>query len=148
MLIDSPYPINHSPLPNAVISHIVKESSAAHRGVISDLVKEFERNATLLSKYTPYDVDGGGGGMILKTAYLKGQKVFNSDALCGVKYDWLSNLEARSRAVEDWKALVRFDMRVLSVDCDHFEFFTPPYVSTPPFGTLLRSSNYSKTDAL
>ncbi|MCJ1393393.1 hypothetical protein MMC18_006267 [Xylographa bjoerkii] len=121
ILIDSPYPIDHEPLPNEVIANIVTPSSQTH--ALNDnaaLSEEFQINASLLGRYKPSKANG----LKLKTVMLRSQDVFDTESVCGVRYDWLSNQDARAAAIVAWEGLVGGHVEVLPIPGNHFEAFS------------------------
>lgn len=119
ILIDSPLPINHTPLPEAIITHLVKNT---------DLIDEFKQNASLLGKYNP--PTNTNIGTDFKVVILRSHDVIDTEKLCNVKYDWLSRQEARDEAVEGWMELLGVRARVLGIRGNHFEPFAQENVSS------------------
>lgn len=116
VLIDSPSPIDHQPLPAEVIRKISKGGGKA-------LEDEFVFNAGLLGKYKPRRFDRG-----LKTVMLKSKETFDSGGLCGVRYDWLERGERRVALVREWEGLVG-KVEVFEIPGNHFEAFDAENVS-------------------
>jgi thioesterase domain-containing protein len=133
ILIDSPYPVDHEPLPASIISKIIQPS---HQPLgpprkYAALEEEFSYNASLLGIYEPepfYSVSG----RRLKTVMLRSQDVFDSEALCGVRYDWLSRQDTRTAAISAWRELVGDHVHVMSIPGNHFEPFLERNVSSKP----------------
>lgn len=124
ILIDSPSPIDHEPLPAAVISSIIKPSGQAHsfssnRIALED---EFSSNAHLLGTYQPEPFSST-NGKGLKTIMLRSQDVLDTEALYGVRYDWLSRQDTRAAAIVDWEELVGGHVEILPIPGNHFEPF-------------------------
>ncbi|KAL8719406.1 MAG: hypothetical protein Q9225_003591 [Loekoesia sp. 1 TL-2023] len=119
LLIDSPLPRNHEPLPEKVIQHVTSTTSAP---VSPNLLREFKHCARLLSRYNPPPFTGEQQASI-KTVMLRSADTFDAQALCGVEYPWLGSQEARSQAIEGWKGLVGDSLDVLTIPGDHFEIF-------------------------
>jgi len=124
ILIDAPNPINHEPLPYEVIANIVKPSSQTH-GPSNNaaLREEFQLNASLLGNYKEVSFAGTNRPR-LKTVMLRSQDVFDTERLCGVRYDWLSNQDARAAAIVAWEGLVGGHVEVLPIPGNHFEAFS------------------------
>ena len=116
ILIDAPLPINHQPLPDAIINHFVHSDA---------LGTEFRKNADLLGKYKP-PADGIPN---LKVAYLQSQNTVDTERLCDTKYDWLSKQEIRASTITEWNKLLRTRAKVWSIPGNHFEPFAPENVS-------------------
>ncbi|KAI0133794.1 thioesterase domain-containing protein [Xylariales sp. AK1849] len=125
ILIDSPYPVNHEPLPNAVIANIVSPSSLSHHALNgrTELIEEFRFNASLLGSYeaVPFSRTNK---LQLRTVMLRSQEVLDTESLCGVRYDWLSNQKARDAAILAWEGLVGGHIEVLPIPGNHFEPFS------------------------
>ena len=64
---------------------------------------------------------------------LRCRDTFNTETLCGIKYDWLSSQKARTEAIHGWERIVGSVLDVLEIPGDHFEAFNEEYV-------ILRSS--------
>lgn len=129
VLIDSPSPIGHEPLPEAVISHVVskypnqRESGAAAkaRGCIE---AQFRRHAGLLQRYDPLPQDGD-----VRCVSIVCRQTMDTQALCGVAYPWLAESGFREESVRSWERLLGQSIPVLEVDCNHFEVFELSNVS-------------------
>jgi hypothetical protein len=130
ILIDSPYPINHEPLPKQVIHHILRSNSTTE---ISDLpandvlLEEFRRNAALLGDYKPTELTGR-KAFGVPTVMLQSKDTFDTVAQCGVEYPWLSSQSARDDAVALWQGLIGDKLEVFSIPGNHFEAFSPNMV--------------------
>ncbi|OIW26903.1 ketoacyl-synt-domain-containing protein [Coniochaeta ligniaria NRRL 30616] len=130
VLIDSPSPVDHEPLPAAVIAGITTTRQPSGGGgqltTLSDtsiaLEQEFDSNASLLGAYRPESFPKATGRR-LKTVMLRSQDVADTEARWGVRYDWLSRQDARAAAVLAWEELVGGRVEVLPVPGNHFEPF-------------------------
>ncbi len=127
VLIDSPYPIDHEPLPNAIISHITESGSTNDSGSAGRqrVSAQFQANAALLGKYKPPAIRIGFPKIIM----LRSRETLDSERLCGVRYPWLSDQNTRSEAILAWEKLVRQKISVLDIPGNHFETFAPQNVS-------------------
>lgn len=124
ILIDSPSPIDHEPLPAEIIFSITKPRCQSHliSGNFVALEKEFSSNAHLLGTYEP----GSFNSINLKgpkTVMLRSQDILDTEALYGVRYDWLSRQVTRTAAIADWEELVGGQVEVLPIPGNHFEPF-------------------------
>jgi hypothetical protein len=128
VLIDSPFPRQHEPLPKKLVAHILGTSTATISAGMADIISEFEQNASILGQYNPPDFDASRDSKI-KTFYLRSQDTIDTMAACGVKYDWLSNQSDRDEAVRGWERLVGGPIEVLSIPGNHFQPFTSQNVS-------------------
>lgn len=135
ILIDSPNPVDHEPLPASIISKITQPSHQppGPRRTNSALEKEFSFNSNLLGIYRPEPFNSVSGRK-LKTVMLRSQDVFDSEAICGVRYDWLSRQDTRTAAISAWRELVGGHIHVVSIPGNHFEPFSEQNVSStlPP----------------
>ena len=130
ILIDSPNPIDHEPLPNEVIASIIKPSSQAHASNNNAALREeFQFNASLLASYKAVSFSKTNRPR-LKTVMLRSQDVFDTESLCGVRYDWLNNQDARAAAIVAWEGLVGGHVEVLPIPGNHFEAFSQKNVSS------------------
>lgn len=130
ILIDSPYPINHEPLPNAIIAHITQSGSTNDAGSAARqrVSARFQANAALLGKYKMPPRRSAFPKIIM----LRSRETLNCEKLCGVRYPWISNQQARSEAVIAWEKLVGQKIQVLDIPGNHFEAFAPQNVSPRP----------------
>lgn len=126
ILIDSPSPINHKPLPEEVIAYVTRSNSTD-----GALAQEFRRNASLLGLYEPKPLDAK---TELKVIMLRSNDTFDTETLCGVRYDWLSSQDARTEDIMKWESLVGSKINVLPIRGNHFEPFTSENVRNPFFG--------------
>ncbi|KAF4332180.1 polyketide synthase [Fusarium beomiforme] len=121
VMIDSPCPVDHDPLPAEVIASI-SSSNSQKRSVSSALEEEFMSNAVLLGIYKPVSFPQA-TGRGLKTVMLMSQDLFDTEALCGVRYDWLSKRDTRYTAIGSWEELVGGHVEVLPIPGNHFQPF-------------------------
>lgn len=133
VLIDSPYPRKHEPLPKEVVAHVLQRPSSGTNDKSLKIIAEFQQNAALLANYKPVDFDKRKHAKI-RTIYLRSQETFDSEAICGVRYDWLSNQKHRDAAVRGWEALVGDYIEVFPITGNHFQPFTSDNVT--PLMTL------------
>ncbi|KAK7966407.1 type I iterative polyketide synthase [Apiospora aurea] len=115
LLIDSPIPIDHEPLPNEVISQVIRGNSA--------LEEEFQFNASLLGDYCPTPLPSTAQACF-RTVMLRSGDLFDTETLCGVRYDWLSSQASRGAAVGAWEELVGGPVEVMPIPGNHFEPFS------------------------
>lgn len=128
VLIDSPCPRKHEPLPEKIVAHILKSPLPDANTGMSNIINEFKHNASLLAKFDPLDFDNTKHAKI-KTVYLQSQETFDTEASCGLRYDWLSNQQVRTTAIRGWEVLVGDKIEVLPVPGNHFQPFDPEFVS-------------------
>lgn len=122
VLIDSPYPENHEPLPEEIVRFVLGRSAIKNRvkgtGESLHLRTEFQANATLLGKY-PARQDR----CDIKTVVLRSRDSFDSSGLCGVQYEWLESQTARTEAIKGWEAMLGQRVDVLDIPGHHFQAF-------------------------
>ena len=146
ILIDSPNPIDHEPLPSEVIANISKPSSQTHASNNdAALREEFQFNASLLGRYKAVSLSKT-NRLRLKTVMLRSQDVFDTKSLCGVRYDWLSDQDARAAAIVAWEGLVGGHVEVLTIPGNHFEAFSQKNVSSLSFRYI--SSQFFSTNSV
>lgn len=131
VLIDSPSPIEHQPLPESIISHIIKSNTQTSQRTKGSkaLSKEFQFCASLLGSYNPRPSSADTSVARLCTVLLKSEDTIDTEALYGVGYEWLSSKKARDAEVIDWEELVGGPVKVLPIPGNHFEPFCQQNVS-------------------
>lgn len=127
ILIDTPYPVNHEPLPGAVIAHVSKAGSPSESQSLTRqrVSKQFQANAALLGKYKAPKTSQA----FPKVVMLRSRDTFDSEGLCGVHYPWLSDQQTRSKAITSWEKLIGQSIKVFDIPGNHFEAFVPQNVS-------------------
>jgi thioesterase domain-containing protein len=131
VLVDSPSPIDHQPLPDDVISYAINLSDQKVVSVFKrhDAIRnEFQSNASLLGNYEAVPLPRQTGRRSLPTVMLRSQRVLDTESLCGVRYDWLSKQNARDASIADWEGLIGGHIEVLPIPGNHFEVFSPENV--------------------
>ena len=126
ILIDAPFPRNHEPLPDEVIDYVLSDPRKIKNGVTrtnARLQTEFKRNACLLGNYSPLMNSS------IKAVMLRSRDTLDTEKLCGVRYDWLSNQAARDNAVKRWEEILGGAMDVLEISGNHFQVFDQKLVS-------------------
>lgn len=144
ILIDSPCPKNHQPLPEPIIQHILrplfKTNSTAQENSIAAVAAQFHAHAGFLSDYLPSPTFPPKD---LRYVMLRNEETMDTSHLCGVAYPWLDDQEARSRSIKDWEDIVGCQITVLGIPGNHFEPFASQHVSViylciSQSGTLVR----------
>ncbi|MCJ1432685.1 hypothetical protein MMC27_002042 [Xylographa pallens] len=126
ILIDSPYPIDHQPLPDPVIAHLTGSfhpsvaiaADSPTRARRKQVLQQFQTNAGMLGQYTP-----GPHTPLFKVVMLRSRDTFDSERLCGVRYPWLGEQKARDEAIAGWRTLLGSEMPVLEIPGNHFDVF-------------------------
>ncbi|KAG7133422.1 Orsellinic acid synthase like protein [Verticillium longisporum] len=128
ILIDSPLPIEHEPLPEEIISRVVRKFPSLHESgaaakVRSCVEAQFRRHAGLLKGYSPLPFRGD-----VPCVSIVCKKTIDTQALCGVSYPWLSDSGFRDKSLKGWERLLGREIPVLEIDCNHFEVFDAPNI--------------------
>ena len=131
VLIDSPYPQDHEPLPDKIIKYVLSKVSAKlgiendtdDDGMIRPLLTEFKASAALLKSYSPSTLPH-----YVKTVALCSRDLMDTETLCEVSYDWLSSAKARTEAIKGWEKIIGGDVDVLEIPGNHFEAFDERHV--------------------
>ncbi|KAJ5170457.1 uncharacterized protein N7500_003240 [Penicillium coprophilum] len=120
ILIDSPSPLNHEPLPSAVIDHILHPVHATSPRI----TEQFAHHARFLADYRP------SGSIPEDRVYgmLHSQDCFDTTRLCGVKYPWLEDANARIESLSNWQSVIGQELLVFDIPGNHFEPFKPANV--------------------
>ena len=124
ILIDSPYPVDHQPLPKQISSAVVEGiySQQDHK-TKSKTLKAFERHASMLAAYAaPTQCN-------LVTVALKSSQSIPTEEKYGVDYSWLSSQDVRAEAMDLWSKLIGGRLEILDISGDHFQAFDPDNVS-------------------
>ncbi|KND89106.1 putative sterigmatocystin biosynthesis polyketide synthase [Tolypocladium ophioglossoides CBS 100239] len=132
ILIDSPVPVEHEPLPEAIISSIVenlqqrpKNAQSKHAQHARTCIEaQFRRQAGLLSRYNPPAAVGS-----VPCIMINCNRTIDTKTLYGVSYPWLSDDRVRNEASKAWERLLGRTIPVLEVNCNHFEVFDAPMVA-------------------
>jgi len=125
LLIDSPSPINHVPLSDALIESVVNLDSRSANSDLGRLVKaQFAMNARMLGKYNPYATRGTCPPLVL----LRSSEGFNPSGVPDVPI-WLADRSDPSIATAGWDSLASEPLKVLDIPGHHFTPFYPANVS-------------------
>lgn len=136
VLIDSPYPGNHQPLPKQIASAVVNNMDGLKEPKSkSRTLEAFERHASMLGAYTPPTSSN------LMTVALRSKEAIPTQEIYGVDYPWLSSQKTRDDAIDNWRRLVGGRLETLTIPGNHFEAFDEYHVRLLPlrrlsFGTL------------
>ncbi|KXN83388.1 Conidial yellow pigment biosynthesis polyketide synthase [Leucoagaricus sp. SymC.cos] len=125
LLIDSPSPINHVPLSDALIDSVVNLDARSANSDLGRLVKaQFAMNARMLGKYDPRATGGTCPPLIL----LRSSEGFNPPGVSNVPI-WLADRSDPSIATAGWETLAPGPVKVLDIPGHHFTPFYPANVS-------------------
>ncbi|KAI1111369.1 hypothetical protein F5Y14DRAFT_315219 [Nemania sp. NC0429] len=131
ILVDSPPPINHEPLPQEIVSYVTGSKTTGETADVAGaskqarerLSKRFQYHATLLQNYHPDPRTDN-----VPCVMLKCSRSMDTETLCNVAYPWISDDEFRNSSVAQWEQLLGRSIPVLDIDCNHFEVFDTDYV--------------------
>ncbi|KAI3327546.1 ketoacyl-synt-domain-containing protein [Xylariaceae sp. AK1471] len=125
ILIDSPLPVNHQALPTEVISFISSKAlsktpiaTEAAKQARSKVEMQFKYHGELLENYAPPT-----GLRDVSCVMLRCTQTIDTEALCGVRYTWLSDEQVRIQFVQKWEHLIGRDIISFDLRCHHFEVF-------------------------
>ena len=128
VLIDSPSPLDHVPLSDALIESAVKLDNNRGSGSVPSgiglLVKEqFRMNSRMLRSYDP----AVGGGPYPQLVLLCSCE--NYDPGGGLEVPgWLSDRGDRRSAAAGWETVVGKPVKCIDIPGHHFQVFHSPYV--------------------
>jgi hypothetical protein len=128
VLIDSPSPLNHVPLSDALIESVVKLNRSSGSGSVPSgiglLVKEqFQMNSRMLRGYDP----AVGGGPYPQLVLLCSCE--NYDPGGGLEVPgWLSDRGDRRSAAAGWESIVGKPVKCIDIPGHHFQVFHSHYV--------------------
>ncbi|KAL8766516.1 MAG: hypothetical protein Q9209_006732 [Squamulea sp. 1 TL-2023] len=128
VLIDSPAPLEHQPLPKGIIDEVVSANTSKTGQkkftVNRAIVRQFELNTALLTGFTP-SADGPFPDLVLlrsKEGYTPKRKDCPSHA-------WLEDRSDPRKAVEGWEMIVQKPVKVIDIPGNHFDVFKEANVS-------------------
>ncbi|KAF2762266.1 ketoacyl-synt-domain-containing protein [Pseudovirgaria hyperparasitica] len=120
ILIDSPCPKDHTPLPEEVVKHVLKPMTDSKAGrSAATVANQFKWHAAMLGKYNP-PADASEVPYIM----LQSAETFDTSGQCGVKYPWLEDQRERARAIDGWQEVLGRKVKTLQIPGDHFQPFT------------------------
>ncbi|TFK52663.1 polyketide synthase [Heliocybe sulcata] len=120
VLIDSPSPVNHVPLSQAVIEAVVNLDARGANSDIGRLVKvQFRENSALLGKYDPVSA----GGPYPRLVLLRSREGFNPAGVSEAVPVWLADRSDAKQAVAGWEGLVGAPVKSFDIPGNHFQPF-------------------------
>jgi hypothetical protein len=128
ILLDSPYPINHEPLPDAVVEYIAGTAFKVRDDIRSCVEAQFKRNASLLKEYRP-----SYHKLQIPTVMLLSKETCDAATLCGLKYAWLDDQDFRKNTAKEWSLIVEGTFETLEVNGNHFNMFAAEHVRITNF---------------
>ncbi|KAL9045074.1 MAG: hypothetical protein Q9214_001839 [Letrouitia sp. 1 TL-2023] len=128
LLVDSPPPLNHQPLPIEVIDAVTKPSSRYEpQSKIRDAVREqFITNTAHLADFKPKRLNG----RYPDTVLLRSKEGFDASGLGSRPHRWLEDRSETRYAVEGWEEIIGHDVKLIDIPGNHFEVFDENNIST------------------
>ncbi|KAJ5447335.1 type I iterative polyketide synthase, partial [Penicillium cf. griseofulvum] len=132
ILIDSPCPRDHTPLPPAVIEYVLnsmRRPRAPDLKLTDDYTRsilrsQFQNHARFLSEYS-HGCHDSKPSTIIPYVMLQCEDVFDTTSLCGVHYPFLEDQAARGDNNHAWEEFLNQKIPVLMIPGNHFEPFKP-----------------------
>lgn len=140
ILIDSPCPVNHIPLSDALIDLVIRQdepkANTSTTATTARLVKsQFRASADLLGRYKP----SLGSGPLPRVVLLRSREGYNPAEVAEVP-KWLAERGNTTDVVDEWRSLVGAEVKVWDIPGNHFNPFHTANVSISPF-TMSSSEN-------
>jgi len=125
VLIDSPSPVNHVPLPEALLDSVIDPNAHIARSNIGQYVKaQFRLNSRVLADYNPLPADGPFPPLVL----LRSREDFQAPGISGIP-TWLKNRSDARQATFGWESLTGSPVRVWDIPGHHFQPFLHSHAS-------------------
>lgn len=130
VLIDSPSPLNHTPLSDELIDSIVNigDPKLASSNHMNSLVKrQFQMNSQMLLNYSP----AAETGPIPQLVLLRSREDYSPSGGPEIP-EWLSRGRKLVPAVAGWENIVGVPVKCIDIEGNHFQPFQSPYVRASP----------------
>ena len=125
LLIDSPCPVGHVALSNAVIEEAARLNVGKSSSELEQLVvRQFRTNSHLLEQYGQSGIKGPFPNVVL----LRSSEGFCPPTVTGIPA-WLSDRRDGKVVTEDWEQFLGQTIKVFDIPGNHFEVFRPDIVS-------------------
>ncbi|KAF7371094.1 Non-reducing polyketide synthase terA [Mycena sanguinolenta] len=126
LLIDSPSPIDHTPLSDALIDAVIElDAPAASCSELAALVKkQFVMNARMLGKYVPHATASLCPPLVL----LRSSEGFHPSGVADVP-TWLADRSDPQTSVAGWQSLAHCSIKVIDIPGNHFKPFHPSNIT-------------------
>ncbi|KAF5386448.1 hypothetical protein D9757_005864 [Collybiopsis confluens] len=119
VLIDSPSPVNHTPLSGALIKTVARYDRRTGPVEIGKLVQtQFAMNADLLGSYNPYAT----GGTCPPLVFLRSNAAYEEKTIVDIP-SWLADRSDPNSALEGWYALAKSPIKMWDIPGHHFQAF-------------------------
>jgi len=124
LLIDSPSPVNHIPLSDALIESVINQDARNARSELGGLVKaQFSMNAAMLGKYVPHATASLCPPLVL----LRSRDTYNPPGIRNVP-QWLSDRSNAKNAVKGWESLAHCSVKIIDIPGHHFQPFQGSHI--------------------
>lgn len=125
VLIDSPTPMNHVPLSEALLDAVIKSESSTSRGDLAPYVKsQFTANSRMLGHYDPRATKGPFPAL----TYLRSTEGVNLKSVQDIP-SWLAERNDLNKLVEGWETLTGTRVKTFDIPGNHFQVFKSENVS-------------------
>jgi hypothetical protein len=125
ILIDSPSPVDHVPLPEALLDSVIKPDAHCARSDIGQFVKaQFRLNSRVLGEYNPLLADGPFPHLVL----LRSCEDFQAPDISSIPA-WLRNRSDARQAAIGWETLTGASVCVRDIPGHHFQPFLHSHAS-------------------
>ncbi|KAL4890075.1 beta-ketoacyl synthase [Aspergillus ambiguus] len=118
LLIDSPCPSDHQPLPEQVVNYILGPKRLPSP-VLTTMSSQFKSHAQFLAGYSVQQPIP----RTRKYVMLHSEQVLDTTRLCGVPYPWLESRQDRVLALRQWERILERSLVVYDIPGNHFEPF-------------------------
>jgi thioesterase domain-containing protein len=128
ILIDSPCPVDHQPLPTEVIEAVSRSDlrSKAARHIENLVAAQFKSNTANLVKFNPAPWN-----TVPKIILLRSSAGYPMKDLRCASHKWLEDRRNPEDAVAGWEKLVGNKVEIMDIPGNHFEPFQKANVSIP-----------------
>lgn len=128
LLIDSPCPMNHQPLPPQVVEYILKPKKLP-KSLLDTMSAQFQAHAGFLAQYQTREYIEPDR----KYYMLHSDTTLDTSGLCGVAYPWLESQESRMEELRHWESVLGRSLTIYDIPGNHFEAFNERNVRTCRF---------------
>jgi hypothetical protein len=137
ILIDSPSPVNHVPLPESLLDSVINLDTHSSCSGIRRFVKaQFQLNSRVLGEYNPLPSDGPFPPIVL----LRSREGFQAPGISDIP-TWLGDRSDGQQAAFGWESLVGCSVSVRDIPGHHFQPFHPSHVSDALFAQGCLTNN-------
>jgi iterative type I PKS product template protein len=130
VLIDSPSPLNHTPLSDELIDLIVKIGNPNSNRMSSLVKRQFQMNSQMLLNYSPDTGTSSNPQLVL----LRSREDYSPCDGPEIP-EWLSRRVNHLPAIAGWEKIVGAPVKCIDIEGNHFQPFQSPYVRVCPIFT-------------